>query len=86
MDNNFIVTKENVAAEISQLNRADNSQENISKARSLLKLTGTATRYCILFIKNRKEVKTPWFESRERAIKALTIFKAKGVPAMIYSD
>jgi len=80
------IAEQTIKMQISTLDRSDKSQVNIQKARHLLKFTGRATQYCTLFLKNGKEIRTAWFQTRERAKQALDILVAKGFQSMIYTD
>lgn len=50
--------------------------------------TGTATRYCVLYVQDRREQATPWFSTRDRAQIALRIMRARHgcASAIIYAD
>lgn len=49
---------------------------------------GTATRYCVLYLKDRREQATPWFSTRDRAQRALCVMRARygAASAIIYAD
>lgn len=44
------------------------------------------TRYCVMYEKNGKEKRSPWFKSRERVDAAREILAAKYGATVVYVD
>ncbi len=44
------------------------------------------TKYCVLFLRNKTEHRSPWFSTMSNAKLALNIIKNKGFEAVIYID
>jgi hypothetical protein len=72
--------------QIIQIDRGNTSSINVKTARELLKFTGSATKYCALFLKNGKELQTAWFKTRERAKQAVDILVGKGFQSIVLVD
>lgn len=83
MINPLTATKEEIKSAIAAVNRDDVSQENVSYAKKLLRMTGY-TFYQVLYLKRGIEHHSAWFKSKDRARQALNIVKGKGYRAIIY--
>lgn len=44
------------------------------------------TKYCVLYVKDGQEKRSPWFKSRERAHAARELLAAKHGAAIVYVD
>lgn len=61
---------------------ANSTQPHINPPQTEL----TGMQYCVLYVKDRREHRTPWFKSKERAKVALQVMQRKYGKAIIYMD
>lgn len=88
-DNSAEVTNKDtsILTKISQLDRSDTSLGNVKKAKSLLKFTGHGSiKYCVIYLKEKREHRTAWFNNKDRARLAREIITRKGFQSVVYVD